>query len=78
MLSEEVALRSIDPDRLKEMSLEQLEETFARAAKENAGYLCQCEERGFLPNGVIAGRSCWLARMAEVEILGRTAGWPPA
>jgi hypothetical protein len=38
MLSEEVALRSIGPDRLRAMSLEQLQETFARAAKENADY----------------------------------------
>jgi hypothetical protein len=76
MLSEEVALRSIDPDRLKAMSLEQLEEMFARAAKENADYLRQCEEDGVLPNGVIAGRSCWLARMAEAEILERKLKLP--
>ena len=53
------------------MSLEQLEKTFARAAKENADYLRECNEAGVLPNGVLAGASCWLARMAEAEILER-------
>jgi hypothetical protein len=49
MLSEEVALYSIDQDRLKTMSLEELEETFARAAKDNADYCENVRNPGICP-----------------------------
>ena len=71
MLSEEVALASISRSRLKEMSLEELEETLAWAEKENADYFRRCLEDGVLPNGVIAGTSCGLAQEVEAEIIQR-------
>lgn len=76
MLSELVALQMLDPNRVKELSLQQLEAELERARTENADYLRQCEESGVLPNGVIAGSSAGWARMVEAKIIERKLKHP--
>ena len=67
MLSELVALQMLEPNRVKELGLQQLEAELERARTENADYLRQCEERGVLPNGVIAGSSPATANQVLTE-----------